>query len=38
MGQVEEAPPSTGSQTLFEHYADLLQGRATNERGEHAVF
>ena len=32
------ATPSTGSQTLFEHYADLLQGRATNERGEHAVF
>ena len=32
------ATPSTGSQTLFEHYADLLQGRATHERGEHAVF
>jgi len=32
------ATPATGSQTLFEHYADLVQGRATNERGEHAVF
>ena len=32
------ATPSTGSHTLFEHYADLVQGRATNERGEHAVF
>ena len=32
------ATPSTGSQTLFEHYADLLQGRATAERGDHAVF
>ncbi len=33
-----DATPSTGSQTLFAHYADLLQGRATNERGDHAVF
>jgi divinyl chlorophyllide a 8-vinyl-reductase len=32
------ATPSTGTQTLFDHYADLVQGRATNERGEHAVF
>jgi divinyl chlorophyllide a 8-vinyl-reductase len=32
------ATPSTGTQTLFEHYADLVQGRATNERGDHAVF
>ncbi len=32
------ATPSTGTQTLFDHYADLLQGRASNERGEHAVF
>ncbi len=32
------ATPSTGTHTLFDHYADLLQGRATNERGDHAVF
>ena len=32
------ATPSTGSQTLFEHYADLVQGRAETERGDHAVF
>jgi len=33
-----DATPSTGRQTLFEHYADLLQGRAATERGDHAVF
>jgi divinyl chlorophyllide a 8-vinyl-reductase len=33
-----DATPSTGSQTLFEHYAELLSGLATTERGEHAVF
>jgi divinyl chlorophyllide a 8-vinyl-reductase len=32
------ATPSTGTQTLFEHYADLVQGRASTERGDHAVF
>ena len=32
------ATPSTGTQTLFEHYADLVHGRATTERGDHAVF
>ena len=32
------ATPATGSQTLFEHYADLLQGRVATERGDHAVF
>jgi divinyl chlorophyllide a 8-vinyl-reductase len=32
------ATPSTGSQTLFEHYAALLGGSAEHERGEHAVF
>ena len=32
------ATPSTGTQTLFEHYADLLHGRAETERGDHAVF
>ena len=33
-----QATPSTGSQTLAAHYADLLSGRARTERGEHAVF
>jgi divinyl chlorophyllide a 8-vinyl-reductase len=32
------ATPSTGTRTLFDHYADLLAGTATHERGEHAVF
>jgi divinyl chlorophyllide a 8-vinyl-reductase len=32
------ATPSTGTQTLFDHYAALLRGSAVNERGEHAVF
>jgi divinyl chlorophyllide a 8-vinyl-reductase len=32
------ATPSHGTQTLFEHYRDLLSGAAQNERGEHAVF
>jgi len=32
------ATPSTGSQTLFEHYADLVSGAAQTERGDHAVF
>ena len=30
--------PSTGQRTLAEHYADLACGRATAERGDHAVF
>lgn len=33
-----EATPSTGADTLFEHYAALLQGTATVERGAHSVF
>ena len=33
-----QATPSTGTQTLFDHYAALLRGEATDERGEHAVF
>jgi divinyl chlorophyllide a 8-vinyl-reductase len=33
-----DATPSTGNQTLFDHYAALLSGQASNERGEHAVF
>jgi divinyl chlorophyllide a 8-vinyl-reductase len=32
------ATPSTGSETLFDHYAALLSGQATTERGAHAVF
>jgi len=33
-----EATPSTGTQTLFEHYARLARGEAADERGDHAVF
>ncbi len=33
-----DATPSTGRDTLFAHYAALLGGAATHERGEHAVF
>ena len=33
-----EATPSTGTQTLVDYHAALLQGRATLERGDHAVF
>ncbi len=33
-----DATPSTGTRTLFDHYADLLAGRAEHERREHAVF
>jgi len=32
------ATPSTGTETLFDHYARLLSGAAVPERGEHAVF
>ncbi len=32
------ATPSTGTETLFAHYAGLLSGAINNERGEHAVF
>ena len=32
------ATPSTGSDTLFDHYARLVRGEAQNERGDHAVF
>ncbi len=32
------ATPSTGSETLFDHYAALVRGTATTERGDHAVF
>lgn len=30
--------PSTGRRTLADHYADLAQGRATHEGGDHVVF
>lgn len=33
-----DATPSTGVQTLFDHYADLISGRASVERGAHSVF
>ena len=32
------ATPSTGSETLLDHYAGLVNGSIVNERGEHAVF
>ena len=33
-----DATPSTGSDTLFDHYARLVRGEAVAERGDHAVF
>ena len=33
-----DATPSTGNDTLFEFYAQLLAGKAVAERGDHAVF
>lgn len=30
--------PSTGSETLFDFYARLMQGAASPDRGDHAVF
>jgi divinyl chlorophyllide a 8-vinyl-reductase len=30
--------PSTGTETLFDYYAEVLKGEATVERGEHSVF
>jgi divinyl chlorophyllide a 8-vinyl-reductase len=32
------ATPSTGTQTLFDFYVDLVQGGEAPERGDHAVF
>ena len=32
------ATPSTGSDTLFDHYAACVRGALAPERGEHAVF
>ena len=33
-----KATPSTGSDTLAEHYTRLIAGEITTERGEHSVF
>jgi divinyl chlorophyllide a 8-vinyl-reductase len=32
------ATPSTGTETLFEFYARLVNGESPPERGDHAVF
>lgn len=32
------ATPATGTDTLADHYARLLRGDATDDRGDHAVF
>jgi divinyl chlorophyllide a 8-vinyl-reductase len=32
------ATPSTGRETLFDYYADVLRGAITPERGDHAVY
>ena len=32
------ATPSTGTETLFDFYAQLIAGQASIERGDHAVF
>jgi divinyl chlorophyllide a 8-vinyl-reductase len=33
-----DATPSTGADTLREHYARLLRGEVQDDRGAHAVF
>jgi divinyl chlorophyllide a 8-vinyl-reductase len=33
-----DATPSTGTETLFDYYAQLVSGNAAAERGAHAVF
>ena len=33
-----EATPSTGTDTLREHYARMLRGQVQDDRGAHAVF
>lgn len=33
-----DATPEFGSDTLWDHYADLISGRATTDLGAHAVF
>lgn len=32
------ATPSAGSETLFDFYARLIEGNASTERGDHAIF
>jgi divinyl chlorophyllide a 8-vinyl-reductase len=33
-----QATPSTGTQTLADHYARLIRGEIADDRGDHAVF
>jgi divinyl chlorophyllide a 8-vinyl-reductase len=33
-----DATPSTGTETLSDHYAKLLRGEVKDDRGDHAVF
>jgi divinyl chlorophyllide a 8-vinyl-reductase len=33
-----EVTPSTGTETLFDHYARVIKGEIKAERGDHAVF
>jgi divinyl chlorophyllide a 8-vinyl-reductase len=33
-----DATPSTGTETLFDYYAQLVSGASAAERGDHAVF
>lgn len=33
-----DATPSTGTETLFDHYARLVRGEVGDDRGDHAVF
>ncbi|MEN9775050.1 MAG: hypothetical protein RL322_2120 [Pseudomonadota bacterium] len=33
-----EATPSTGTETLWDHYQDLVSGARTHQRSEHSVF
>ena len=33
-----DATPSTGTDTLFDYYAQVIRGEARAERGDHAVF
>lgn len=33
-----DATPSTGQDTLFDYYADVINGKAVVERGDHSVF
>jgi divinyl chlorophyllide a 8-vinyl-reductase len=34
----ENLTPSTGQDTLFEHYDQLIRGNLHYERGDHSVF